>query len=303
MWVTIRNCTFQNATAITICFTGDVSILIKCDNWGSGYYSGHTIDNWPLRGAGEVYPFDSYTLLFVVSRQFYFHEEQSLQLLYPNATLERSMLLRNIEVLTPSSEFENSRFMIRVQRDSSVPFLQLLLPVVICFFMLGGSTLIPRLEIGNRLRVYLSLFVFAPTFLIAIQTFLPSRSFLSIPEILLVSILTSNGLFAFSSMIPFNEAKGKVLDFIATILSMSVLAWFCYSLLLIQQGIAIVGIFLIAELGFMSGFIIRILSHPRNVLYKKIAAIPRILSNKKRKDGNFHANSNPESPDQSSGSE
>ncbi|MCD6446423.1 hypothetical protein J7L49_06535 [Candidatus Bathyarchaeota archaeon] len=262
IWASIRNCSYPNATAITIIFDGDASAFVKCERFGFDYYWGHTyVDNWPLKGAGELYPFDSYTLRFVISRQFYFEENQILQTFYPNATFDISLSSPNIEPLVPYSKYEAARFIIRVQRNSILPILQFLLPILLCFFIIGGSSFIPRSKLGDRLRVYLSLFVFGPTFLLAIQNFLPQRSSLCIPEIFIVSVLIGTALSAFSSMIPIEKSKEKTLDLVTILCSMGALLLLYWKVLSMRISLDTIFLFLIAEIGFMSKYVMRFLHY------------------------------------------
>lgn len=160
IWASIRDCNYQNATAITIIFNGDASVLVECERMGSDYYWGHSDIDWPMRGNGELYPFDFYSLRFIISRQFYLKENQGVQLVYPNATFNTFFSSSNIEPIASYAEFETTRFLVRLERNSSLPILQLLLPITLCYFILGGSLLIPRSKLSDRLRVYLSLFCF-----------------------------------------------------------------------------------------------------------------------------------------------
>ena len=58
----------------------------------------------------------------------------------------------------------------------------------------------PREKIRERLTICLSLFVFSATFSISIQDFLPYRSSLSFPELLLSNLIVSIALFGIFSI-------------------------------------------------------------------------------------------------------
>jgi len=42
IWASIHNCSYSNATAITIIFDGDAHAFVKCERFGFDYYWGHT---------------------------------------------------------------------------------------------------------------------------------------------------------------------------------------------------------------------------------------------------------------------
>lgn len=92
-----------------------------------------------------------------------------------------------------------------IQRSTSallLAILQFLLPIIACYYLLGATLMLGLKErLAERLRIHLSLFVFVPTFLIAIQTFLPYRSSLAFPEFLLVNLIISNTIFGIFSIL------------------------------------------------------------------------------------------------------
>lgn len=261
LYVHILDCNYPNVTSITVIFEGDAYILVRCTRLSKGEYSGFSETvQWPLQGKGELYPFDDYFLRFVIASGFYFHKDDGIEYLHPNATIDESLLLRNIELLTPASEFENARFIVRIQRNSILPFLQMVLPTIFCFFVLGGSMLIHREKLSSRLTVYLSLFVFAPTFLIAIQPFLPYRNSLSIVEILLVSNLAIDAVFTFTSMIPSRVSWGRKIDFATTLFSTFLFGLFYGSIFQALTNTYVITIFMTCEIGLLSWLIVILIS-------------------------------------------
>ena len=262
IYITIRKCTYPNATVITVIFEGDAYPFVKCANIGEGAYYGTEAIDWPLFGFGESYPFDSYKLQFKISRSFYFEERNHIHFLKPNATLLEVYSPWGVKTVEPSSEFYIAEFFIDIERSSFMPFYQLLLPILLCCFMLGGSLIIDRGKLAIRMRVYLSLFVFAPTFLFAIQSYLPYRLSLCIPEILLVSVLSSTAIFSFSSMIPLENtmtAVAGILDFLAQIVSIVLLIILFQGVLPLKDSLEIPAVLIVAIVGFSTGMILRFL--------------------------------------------
>lgn len=262
--IRIANCTYPNATAITVIFEGDAYPFVDCANVGEGNYYGIKGIDWPLFGIGESYPFDSYKLRFKISRSFYFVVDNRNYYLTPNATLDQVYSPWGIKTVEPSSEFYVGEFSIDIERSSMMPFYQLLLPILLCYFMLGGSLIINRSQLAVRMRVYLSLFVFAPTFLFAIQSYLPYRVSLCIPEILLVNVLASTAIFSFSSMIPMKNTKivrVSVPDFLALCASIALLIVLYESVLSLKASFEILAILIVAIVGSSIGMILRFLMH------------------------------------------
>jgi hypothetical protein len=87
----------------------------------------------------------------------------------------------------------------------SVPvlFWPLILPTIACFFVLAGTLLLSnkKEDTGNKLTIFLAIFIFAPTFFLGIQSFLPMRSALSIPEVLIENLIISAAVFSIFSCI------------------------------------------------------------------------------------------------------
>jgi hypothetical protein len=83
-----------------------------------------------------------------------------------------------------------------------VALLQFIIPIFACYYLLGSSLMLKsENQISERLTIYIALFVFIPTFFLAIQQFLPYRSSLSFPEFLLVNLLLSTSILGIFSII------------------------------------------------------------------------------------------------------
>lgn len=199
-----------NKTEVIIWIGGGGGVEVNCsnlepvrmDNW---LYKGESNQiTWILEGAGEAFPFDSYHLRFNVS-EAYSWSDISLQR-GTNAQFvgSRAHLLKDVwgsgEYIDKS--MNNNEVSFSIERKWQIPFFQILLPVIACYYLLASSLILnPISKLDTRLRIYLSLFLFGPTFLFAIQSFLPYRSTLSIPELLIIHLLVSNAGFAATSII------------------------------------------------------------------------------------------------------
>lgn len=260
--VTIEGCEKCNFSEIWISMAigqyryGISNSFVKCPRFDSVYFAQETLNDLPLMGDRESYPFDSlYRLRFRISRQFYFIENNTLKIGIPNATFDQSGSSFDIKIVQPD-EYNSSEFFIDVERDPSMPLFQLLLPIVLCYFVLGGSMLVKRSELGTRLRIYMTLYVFAPTFLLAIQSYLPYRSFLCIPEILLVGILSVTSMFFFSSILK-QDQESRLLDGVTVAVSVVFLAYLYYRIMLIQMNYLTLLSILIPEIGLSISVIVR----------------------------------------------
>lgn len=243
-------------------------------------YVGNNRTVWRIYGNGEAFPFDSYEAKFEIAPYFSYGADnrtvEVFQELDPDAygnffiwqkvwfTGEYEDLListwktgENAEV--PSEKTNSQEVIVRLERIPEKYFLQFVLPIVACYFLLGSSVLIRRKKdyIHKRLRVYLPMFFFAPSFFFAIQNFLPHRSSLSLPEALLTNLVISCAVFAFFSMVP---SESRLWDFLTVGLSVVIFLWLYISGFL--KGLSILThICLLATilLGYVSGLICTIL--------------------------------------------
>lgn len=90
------------------------------------------------------------------------------------------------------------------QTDSlGVPILfwPLIMPTIACYFVLAGTLLLSnrREDTGNKLTIFLAIFIFAPAFFLGIQNFLPLRAALALPEVLIENLIVSAVVFTIFS--------------------------------------------------------------------------------------------------------
>ncbi|MCJ7770843.1 hypothetical protein MUP37_04610 [Candidatus Bathyarchaeota archaeon] len=98
---------------------------------------------------------------------------------------------------------DSLRAVVFLSRSENESILWLLIaPTIACSYVLI-STILPRrrLTLANRLLVYISLLAFGPTFLMAIQSYLPFRASLSIPEVLAENLIISTAIFSALSLL------------------------------------------------------------------------------------------------------
>jgi len=191
-----------DTTAITAMSGGSAYILCNKTYFGNSTvpsrFSGTASTRWNLWGTGEAYPFDKYTLNFEVQTSseellpFQISSESKIE--FGKDEVQRDWVANGI--------IEGRILNIQLTRKWLVPFLQLLLPIIVCYYLLNATRILDvRKQLNERLMVYLSLFVFTPTFLFAIQPFLPYRLSLTLPEFLLTNLVVSNAVFGIFSMI------------------------------------------------------------------------------------------------------
>jgi hypothetical protein len=207
-----------NESSVTVQITGAGNVLILCNRLGQSlggwYYSGESDQvTWLLDGVGETFPFDSYILRFDiqdidyvgtnftlvspgVEHQAFFAGSKAYSLIdlwYTNSSL------------IPISSISSNELDFSIKRSSgtlSIYILEFLVPTIACYYLLGSTLMLnPQKHLSERLRVYVSLFVFVPVFIITVRNFLPYRSTLSFPELLLVNLVLSNAIFAIFSIV------------------------------------------------------------------------------------------------------
>lgn len=249
--ITISNLSFtplqpdENVTAI---ISNDIeSVQINCKKDAELSYSGCSgAITWTLTGnigKGEYFPFEQYELVFrlanilFATRDPYNMSDVKMDSQNsfgrfdgPRKTfLARIFKADNTTYLLPSNPMEDLKFAIYLSRNPgpfSLPtfFWMLIIPILVCYFLLSSTLGLHRKkDLGNKLHIYVSLFFFSPTFLMAIQGYVPLRATLSIPEVLLVNLMISTSIFTISSLIRVNPIMGELLkDGVALFVSASV---------------------------------------------------------------------------------
>lgn len=205
-----------NATQVNAVIkgTGGIEVWFQCK--ASGGHIHHAESNfttWFLVGYGERFPFDSYEMDFNLEiESVHFLKGNSSYKVDPNDIFN----LAQTEIVIPGPERRPLRdtwwatipkqtstgFTANIQRNWIRPIFQMIIPILTCFYLLGGTMLIRRRDLQSRMTAYISIFVFAPVFLMAIQESLPYRSALCFPEVLLTMLLTGTTTFAVFSMWP-----------------------------------------------------------------------------------------------------
>jgi len=198
-----------NATAIWINFIGGGYVIFPCNYSGSDsfgkYYQGNCSTSWNLFGIGELFPFDTYYMSLNISvfadMSFRMHDATVIFLGAKQGFLMDNWQTVNSSNIVPTSIYGEARnqLVAELRRKPVVPFLEFVLPILLCYFLLGFSLFMdPKSRMQEMLTIYLSLFVFVPTFFFGIQNFMPYRSLLSLPEFLLVNLITTAGIFGIS---------------------------------------------------------------------------------------------------------
>jgi len=232
----------ENITAIIVSEINCVEI--KCNRTSAdGVFVGSSgITSWVLEGKlgkGEYFPFETYELVFrlanILPGEFNMTKIE-LDSSYSFISFEgtkKFLLARIFEV------DEDGRILLKIALPDKLTVVALLsrkigplrlpslfwsttAPTLACFYLLASTLcLFGEKSLENRLLVYVSLFIFSPTFLMAMQEYLPLRASLSIPEVLLVSLLISTSVFTIISLIPVKTtwqelARDGIILFFAT---------------------------------------------------------------------------------------
>ena len=177
------------------------------DHYGK-YFQGNFSKSWYIVGEGEPFPFDHYKMEFkirpLIDSNFTIDEVTVIFNGAKQKQLSEAWETKNAYNEIPFQIAESDELMLTIQlkRRSLIPFLTLVLPVVLCYYLLGATLYLePSSRMQEILTVYISLFVFVPTFFISIQDFLPYRSLLTIPEFLLTYVIVTNAFLGVSTMI------------------------------------------------------------------------------------------------------
>jgi hypothetical protein len=209
-----------NETQVRVMVIGAGDITVVCNNTGNSitgsfYFQGETNTTiWLLEGKGEQFPFDSYNLRFKIFRIDFIENNFTLSSREQAAMFDGSRARSLGDLWTTNGSYSNS-LPVRYVRTNEVAFivqrslnttvvalLQFIIPIFACYYLLGSSLMLKsENQISERLTIYIALFVFIPTFFLAIQQFLPYRSSLSFPEFLLVNLLLSTSILGIFSII------------------------------------------------------------------------------------------------------
>jgi len=233
-----------NESKVNVWIIGAGDTIVQCNNTGpktddTWYFQGESKqETWLLEGMGENFPFDSYNLRFEVyivdfiNQNFTLSSEEHQASFTGPKTYSLKDLWRTEGGLIPIRYTHSDEISFVIERNPDtikIAILQLLLPIIGCYYLLGATLILdPKDKLAERLRIHLSLFVFAPTFLIAIQKFLPYRSSLAFPEFLLVNLIVSNTIFGIFSIFGNQRSSSKQrtarsrLDLVASGLSLIV---------------------------------------------------------------------------------
>jgi len=208
-----------NETQVRVRVLGAGDITVVCNNVGTSisgtfYFHGETNTTiWLLEGKGEQFPFDSYNLRFKIYSIDFIENNFTLSLREQQAMFDGSKFYSLSDLWTTNGTYSSS-LPVRYVRANEVAFivqrslnttivalLQFIIPIFACYYLLGSSLMLKsETQISERLTIYIALFVFIPTFFLAIQQFLPYRSSLSFPEFLLVNLLLSTAIFGIFSI-------------------------------------------------------------------------------------------------------
>jgi len=234
-----------------------IKLLRLFDGW---YYGGCGGTEWCTLGTGDSYPFDSYELEFNIRSPIKYDIDNETKMIWrsmdePKGSInaffnisvsyDAAIIIENIEVISrtwkiydseifygkiPVSHYLEEGFVIEIKRKSLIPFLEFILPIEVCYYLLGTSLFIDRRKPADRLRIYVSLFIFSSTFIFSIRDFLPPRNILSLPELLLINLITSSAIIAIFSLISIRfDRHGEWLDNISILIS-SIIFFYIYYL-------------------------------------------------------------------------
>jgi len=263
---------------------------------------------WRIFGSGENFPFDSYESSFTLA-SFYSYVIKNITTsisedLTPQAWEDNPFEIEKTDVSLKGesqgllmstwrtgengevhSQIASERdVVVQLERNPDKFTLQFILPTIACYYLLGGSVLIERgrSSISSRLEVYIPLFIYAPTFLFAIQDFLPFRLSLSMPEFLLTNLVLSSAFFAFFSMLQF---ESRILDLFPVLLSIASFLWLYLSRFFTELPLY-VNIILVATviIGYMIGTILTpqgVVSETLRRARRRIASFVRSRAGKK----------------------
>jgi len=125
---------------------------------------------------------------------------------------------KRTDSLLPLTSVEDNEIVFTLQRQINsilVAFLVFFVPIFACYYLLCSALILdPKRHLAERLRIFLSIFFFVPSFFIAIQEFFPYRVTLSFPELLLINLLISTAVLGIFSILgkQYEQSIGTIID-------------------------------------------------------------------------------------------
>lgn len=204
--------------------TSDISIgipgwSITCEpqkiETGWRYYCEFEPISTKISGKGEAFPFDNYTLtipvtlshgLFSFDRDVYVYDlstvNHSIYFSGPESeSLEDNWKTYNRDLPVKTTKDTISIDFIRNDDKIVLYLLEFAIPIVACYFLVGASLLLKPESLSERLRIYVSIFLFCPSFLFAIQSYLPYHTSFTFPEFLLVNLIITTSILGIFSTV------------------------------------------------------------------------------------------------------
>jgi hypothetical protein len=275
--LTFENLTSQqvaeNEPIQAILIGGTVTVFVSCNKTLPNEYTGSSgLITWSVSGPlsrGEYIPFDEGQLLFQIANVLpgpFNSSEAEVDTNKSFTYLEglRKSTLNETYVATGdayvvSTYFEpNLRVIVPLKRRTDTYLLDplfwlLIAPTLASYYVLASTLFLWNKEaLSNRLRLYVALFIFSSTFMMAMQGQLPFRVTLAIPEVLLVNLMISTAVFSVSSVLPlkYETLEATVRDLLASFASLYIAvylftiltpifptkAWFVFWITLFSYG-------------------------------------------------------------------
>jgi len=214
----------ENITAIIVSEVDNVKIKCNQANEDGTFVGSSGMISWTLGGElgkGEYFPFEEYELVFRLANILpgpFDMTKVEYNMLYSFVYFEgpkKTLLVQIFQVTSNHRKLLDTALSGNLTAISYLSrklggapfhlpslFWPLIAPTLACLYLLVSTLLLTGDNaLGNRLRVYVSLFIFAPSFLMAIQGYLPLRASLSIPEVLLENLLISTAVFTILSLL------------------------------------------------------------------------------------------------------
>lgn len=220
----IRNFSLE-ASFVYVIFSNIDDYAVDCEyqvgHAGKYQFLGKLTDkSWFLDGVGELFPFDFYIITFELHDlleyrrnntnyglpqwSYYFNDEHTL---VDFLGLHKSRLDDEWEIF---DHVDDGTYEVFLFRKEEKPSYQFMFPLILIQALIA---LAPSLTDDKtmRVRLFSSVLVFSPMFILAIQNFIPPRNTLSIPEFLGVSLMFFSTSMIFASMISERNKKWGVL--------------------------------------------------------------------------------------------
>lgn len=217
--INIGKCPFEADIISVELYDFSSSIIVNCSEQIPSTFRGEIVRKTnKLRGIGDMYPYDYYILDISLENPFFcIYEEGSMkksviieeevvplfnfEYAISNSSTAQTATIKDASIydewdlstkITKNHHNKNEFNVFLIRKNTAILYSQFILPLVLVESLMILSILISLGTSNPIFSIYLSLISFSPLTMVALNSFLPHRVALAIPEFLIIIIFCSS---------------------------------------------------------------------------------------------------------------